>query len=441
MLKEMDLESIDELFSEIPEEIRINGLELDQGKNEIEINRIMKEIGAKNISLDEIVSLLGAGVYHHYTPVIVDYLSSRSEFLTSYTPYQGEISQGMLQGLFEYQSYIAELTGMDVSNSSQYDWATAIGEAALMCKRTNRRNKFLVASPLPKKKISVIENYTKYQGMNLELIPPEEKSGKMDLEKVKEHIDDDTAGVYVELPNFFGILEDDIKELRDFLGSRRRRPLLVIGYNLIISPLMKTPGQLGGDIAVGDVNLGNPPSFGGPSAGYLSCKKEFVRKLPGRLIGYTKDSKGEDAFVMTLQTREQHIKRNRATSNICSNQALCALRFAMTLASLGPKGLRRLAEVNIDRSHKLKEVLEKFSSVSIRFSGGFFNEFVVSLDLKDGQNRDIYEELKKEGILFGYPLEKDFPKMKRSYLLCATEMTDDGAIEKIVTAFSELGVK
>lgn len=441
MLSKMGLSSIEELFSDIPMEVRTDGLKLPPGLSEMEIDQLMKVLGAKNIPFTELHSFLGAGFYHHFTPVVVDHLSSRSEFLTSYTPYQAEISQGMLQALFEYQSYISELTGLDISNSSLYDAATAIGEAALMCKRTNRKNNFIVASPITRKKYSVLENYTRYQGMNIMVLEPDRITGGVDIGKLKEMVDRDTCGIYVELPNFFGVLEEHVENIVEMLGTDRRRPLLVMGFNLLVSPLLKNPGELGADIAIGDVQTGNSISFGGPSAGYMCCRKDLIRKLPGRIIGYTHDANGEDAYVMTLQTREQHIRRGRATSNICSNQALCALRCAMTLACLGPGGMRRLSILNLQKAHLLKDALSDFEMLNInKFSSSFFNEFVVTLEGVGPDKKNLYDDLLARGIIFGYPLENDFEYLSDSYLLCATETTRDSSIEELVCALRELGV-
>jgi len=441
MLKDMGISSMEELFSDIPDDVKVNGVDLPPGKTEMEVERIIKDITAKNTSLNEVNSFLGVGVYNHFVPAVVDYLSSRSEFLTTYTPYQGEISQGMLQCLFEYQSYIAELTGQDMSNSSLYDAATAIGEAAIMCKAVTRKREFIVASPLPMSKMSVLENYTRYQNIEIKTVDYDPKTGGLDLESLESSITGETSGIYVENPNFFGVMEKDIARIPEMLGEGRKRPLFVEGFNLLTSPFMKNPGETGADVAIGEVQFGNPPSFGGPGAGYIACNKKFVRKMPGRLIGYTKDRDGEDSYVMTLQTREQHIRRERATSNICSNQALCAVRCAMTLACLGPKGLYEMSLANLTNAHRLREELSKIHGISApRFKSDFFNEFVVTIDPHIFDPAKLYDDLLKMGNIFGYLLGTDFPELENSFLLCATEMNSNGSIDKLIADLKSMEV-
>ena len=441
MLKEMGHTDMEELFFEIPESVRVDGVDLPPGMNELEVDEVVKRIADKNTSLRSVNSFLGAGTYDHFVPSIVDYLTSRSEFLTTYTPYQGEMSQGMLQAMFEYQSYISELTGLDISNSSLYDAATAVGEAAIMCKNTTRKNEFIVACPMPGNKLSVLHNYTRYQNIKIKTFDHDPVTGRLDLEAVKESITKDTCGVYVESPNFFGVFEEEIPPISEMLGEGRKRPPLVVGFDLLTAPFVKNPGELGADIAIGDVRFGNPPSYGGPSAGYIACNKKFVRKMPGRLIGYTKDRDGEDSFVMTLQTREQHIRRERATSNICTNQALCAVRCAVTLASLGPKGLREMGLLNLRNSHRLQDELAKLDMIdSPRFTGKFFNEFTVTLDTDRMDPKTLYNGLLEMGDIFGYPLGNDFPDLTDSFLLCATEFNSGASIDKLLDDLDTLGV-
>ena len=437
----MGISSVEDLFSDIPEGVTVKGVDLPPGKTEMEVERIIKDISAKNTPLNEVNSFLGAGVYNHFTPAVVDYLSSRSEFLTTYTPYQGEISQGMLQCLFEYQSYIAELTGLDMSNSSLYDAATAIGEAAIMCKAVTRKREFIVASPLPKSKISVLANYTRYQNIVIKTVDHDPVTGGLSLESLASSITGDTCGIYVENPNFFGVLEKDIAKIPEMLGDGRKRPLFVEGFNLLTAPFVQNPGETGADVAIGEVQFGNPPSFGGPGAGYIACNKKFVRKMPGRLIGYTKDRDGEDSYVMTLQTREQHIRRERATSNICSNQALCAVRCAMTLACLGSRGLYEMSLANLTNAHRLQNELSKIHGISSpQFKGDFFNEFVVTIDPEIINPVILYDDLLKMGNIFGYPLGADFPEHENSFLLCATELNSNESIDKLITDLKSMGV-
>jgi len=440
MLQDMGISSVEDLFLDIPDGVKVDRVELPPGKTEMEVERIIKDITTKNTPLNELNSFLGAGVYNHFIPAVVDYLSSRSEFLTTYTPYQGEISQGMLQCLFEYQSYIAELTGQDMSNSSLYDAATAIGEAAIMCKAVTRKSEFIVASPLPKSKMSVLENYTRYQNIVIKTVDYDPVTGGLDISSLESSIGADTSGIYVENPNFFGVLEKDIGKISEMLGEGRKRPLFVEGFNLLTAPFVENPGETGADVAIGEVQFGNPPSYGGPGAGYIACKKKFVRKMPGRLIGYTKDRDGEDSYVMTLQTREQHIRRERATSNICSNQALCAVRCAMTLACLGSRGLYEMSLGNLTNAHRLQNKLSKIHGISSRFNGNFFNEFVVTIDPEIINPTKLYDDLLKRGNIFGYPLGTDFPELENSFLLCATELSSNESIDKLISDLKSLGV-
>ncbi len=437
----MGLSSMEDLFTDIPRDIRCEGIALPPGKSEMEVERALARILQENRDRGNVNSFVGAGIYDHFIPAVVDYLSGRSELLTSYTPYQGEISQGMLQSLFEYQSYVTELTGMDMSNSSLYDAATAVGEAAIMCRNVTRKKEFLVASPMTRRKRSVLDNYTKHQGIRIKDVPYDHGSGKCDPEAIRQAIDRDTCGIYVETPNFFGIFEEEVEAVSEALGTGRKRPPLVVGYDLLASPLVKNPGEMGADIAIGEVQFGIPPSYGGPTAGYMACNREYVRKMPGRLIGYTRDREGRDSFVMTLQTREQHIRRQRATSNICSNEALCAVRAAMTLACLGPGGLREMSVANLENAHALAEALSDFDMIrSPRFPGSYFNEFVVSIDAHGTDPKDIHRALLDRGTVFGYPLAGDFPELADSFLLCATETNTRDEMEKLLSDLRAVGV-
>ena len=441
MLSDMGLSGMEDLFEEIPREVRIEEIDLPPGKSEMETQRYMTALLGENRNPGSINSFVGAGIYDHFIPAVVDYLSGRSELLTSYTPYQGEMSQGMLQCLFEYQSYITELTGMDMSNSSLYEAATAVGEAAIMCKNVTRKSEFIIGAPITRQKRSVVENYTKYQGIRIREVPYDPVSGRFDLEGIKNAITGNTCGVYVETPNLFGVLEEDISAVSELLGEGRKRPPLVVGFDLLASPLVKNPGEMGADIAIGEVQFGIPPSYGGPTAGYMACNRAYVRKMPGRLIGYTRDNAGRDSFVMTLQTREQHIRRERATSNICSNQALCAVRAAMNLACLGPKGLRDMSVANLDAAHGLKEKLDKFDMLEApRFSGSFFNEFVVGMDTKRTDPVGVYDALLEKGDVFGYPLARDFQELGGSFLVCATELTTGENVNKLTEDLRSAGV-
>ena len=337
MLREIGCGSIDELFSPIPQEVRLKGLDIPQGMSELQAQRALRAMAKKNKVFDTIFR--GAGAYRHYIPAVVGSVTGKEEFLTAYTPYQAEISQGVLQSIFEYQTMICELTGMEVSNASVYDGATAAAEAAAMC-RERGRERVLVSSAAHPEVIETMRTYCFGCGMELTLIP--ERGGRTDLRALGGLLGADVACVYLQQPSFFGSIEDaeEAANLAHAAGAK-----LILGCNPIALGLLRTPAECGADIAVGEGQpLGIPLSFGGPYLGFMACTGKLMRRLPGRIVGETTDGKGERAFVLTLQAREQHIRREKASSNICSNQALCAMRAAVYLSAMGPGGLRQVAE-------------------------------------------------------------------------------------------------
>jgi glycine dehydrogenase subunit 1 len=417
MLKEIGLSSMDELFSDIPDEIRINSLALPEALSEYELRKDFNEIVSANKPLTEISSFLGAGVYHHTIPAFVSALINRSEFYSCYTPYQPELSQGMLQALFEYQSLVAELTAMDAANTSMYDAPTALGEAALMSVRITRKNEFIIPKAMHWDKLSVLKNYIKWVGIKIKEIPYLTGTGTLDLDALKNEVNENTAGVYVENPNFFGVFEDSLTDIKELIG----KALLVVGVNPISLGMVKPPGEFGADIVIGEFQeLGSPPSFGGPLNGLFACKKEYIRKMPGRIIGLTQDTAGRQAFCMTLQTREQYIRREKATSNICTNEALCALASAIHLGALGKSGLKELSKQNLLRGHYLATQLGQITGVSAPlFKNQHFNEFVIKLD---GDSDDILAKLRGKNILGGVPLKPHFPELGEAILVATTEV-------------------
>lgn len=303
MLKEIELHTIDELFSDIPKKIRINNLNLPDGVSQQEVEKRLRELGKKNKSFSEMPSFLGGGIKPHYIPAAVKSIIARSEFYTSYTPYQPEASQGFLQAMFEYQSMIAEITGMDVANASLYDDATALGEAALMCNRIKKRKTFVIPKNISKDKKCILKNYTKGTEITIKEIAYDTKTGKIDLDDLKKNIDDDTTGVYIENPNFFGVFEDDVDEISSLV--KEKQAVFVVGVDPIALGITKNPGKYNANIVIGEGrSLGNPMDFGGSGLGIFSCKHEFIRQIPGRIIGLTEDSDGKRAFCMTMQTRE-----------------------------------------------------------------------------------------------------------------------------------------
>ena len=417
MLESIGLSSIDQLFSHIPDELKLKGeLNLPSGMSELEVSSAMKKIAAKNVVFDSIFR--GAGAYDHYIPSIVKSVTGKEEFLTAYTPYQAEISQGVLQSIFEYQTMICELTGMDVSNASVYDGATAAAEAVNMCCERSRKVVFCSAAAHPDT-IAVVKTYCWAAGHELVLLPV--KDGKTDLDAMASQLDKKTSAcLYLQSPNFFGQLEEMEKaaEMVHSVGAK-----LIAGCNPIALGLLKTPAEQGADIAVGEGQpLGMPLSFGGPYLGFMAATQAMMRKLPGRIVGETVDVDGKRAFVLTLQAREQHIRREKASSNICSNQALCALTASVYLATVGPDGLKQAASLCYQKAHYLAQQLCSIPGVSLRYSGTFFHEFVT--DQKDSDK--LLSALEQQGILGGYPLADG------GILWCATEKNTKEEMDRVV---------
>ena len=435
MLNEIGYSSIDELFSDIPEEIRINSLNLPAALSEFELRKEFNNIISANRPVTELTSFLGAGVYHHSIPALVPALLSRSEFYSCYTPYQPELSQGILQALFEYQSLVAELTAMDAANTSMYDAPTALGEAALMAARITRKSEFIVPKAMHWDKLAVLKSFIKWVGITIKEVPYIAETGELDVDTLKTELNDNTAGVYVENPNLFGVLEPRITELKELLG----KAMLIVGVHPLSLGIIKPPGEYGADVVIGEFQpFGNPMNFGGPLNGLFACKKEYIRKMPGRIIGLTQDSNGQQAFCMTLQTREQYIRREKATSNICTNEALCAVASAFHLAALGKKGIFELAKQNILRGQYLASQLGQVTGVSAPlFKVPHFNEFVVKLD---GDADLVLAELLKHNILGGVPLKSHFPELGDSILVATTEVhTGDDYTNYIDTLKQVLG--
>ena len=417
MLASIGLCSIDELFSHIPDSLKLKGeLNLPSGKSELEVCRTMEHIAAQNIVFDSIFR--GAGAYDHYIPAIVKSVTGKEEFVTAYTPYQAEISQGVLQSIFEYQTMICELTGMDVSNASVYDGATAAAEAVNMCCERSRKVVFCSAAAHPDT-IEVVKTDCWASGHEFVLVPV--KDGKTDWNSIVPQLDKKTSAcLYIQSPNFFGQIEDvqQAAEAVHAVGAK-----LIMGCNPIALGLYKTPAELGTDIAVGEGQpLGMPLSFGGPYLGFMATTKAMMRKLPGRIVGETTDVDGKRAFVLTLQAREQHIRREKASSNICSNQALCAMTAAVYLAAVGPEGLKQVANLCYQKAHYLMQQLTAIPGITLRYQGPFFHEFVT--DQADAKR--ILLRLEQEGILGGLPLSDG------GILWCATEKNSKEDIDRMV---------
>jgi len=433
MFKEMRINDIEELFSDIPKKIGIEKLDMPKGLSQQDAEQKLRVIANKNKSFYDVTSFLGGGIKPHYIPSVVKSIISRAEFYTSYTPYQPEASQGFLQAMFEYQSIIAELTGMDISNCSLYDGFTALSEAALMCTRINRKKTFVIPQNISWEKKSILKNYAKGPGIEIKEVTYDIETGKIDIEEFKKHVNANTSGVYIENPNFFGVFEDKVDEISSIVKDAGS--LFVVGIDPISLGVTKSPGEYGADIVIGEGRpFGNPMDFGGSSLGIFACRNKYVRQMPGRLIGLTKDTDGKRAFCMAFQTREQHIRRGRATSNICTNEGLCALAAVSYLSWLGSNGLQKLSRINFEKGQKLAESIELIDGFKRIFSGVHFNEFVIKC------NKDVKKVNKKllsKDIQGGLILETWYPTLKNCMLFGITEMHANVDIERLVSALKE----
>jgi len=432
MLKSMGLTSVDELFGVIPAEKRYPALELPPPLSEIEVRRLLAGLAERNADLEHYSSFLGAGSYHHFVPSVVDHVISRGEFYTAYTPYQPEVSQGTLTAIYEFQTMVCALTGMDVANASMYDGATALAEAGLMAARVTRRDKLVVASTIPPRYRQVLRTYT--QGMSMEIVEVgRSDDGTVDSSEVETLLDDTSAALMIQHPNFLGCLEnlEPLSELAHTVGA-----LLVVCADPIALGLFKAPGDCGADIVVGEGQcLGNPPSYGGPYVGLFSCRQKYVRQMPGRLVGATTDAQGRRGFVLTMQPREQHIRREKATSNICTNEALVALAACTYLAVLGKQGLRKVAELCYHKAHYAAERIADLPGYE-RLFGGFFKEFSIRTPVPAARVNDLLWE---RGIIGGYELAKGYPELADCLLFCVTEMHTRAQIDNLVEALEEVG--
>jgi len=428
MLAEIGLSDIGELFADIPDEMRLGRtLNLPDSLSEPELAAHMRSLARKNAHCEEKICFLGAGAYDHHIPAIVSYVTSKPEFYTAYTPYQAEISQGMLQAIFEYQTMICNLTGMDVSNASMYDGATALAEAALMAVRYTGRKRVLVSRGVHPEYRDVLRTYAKFNEIEVEEIA---LSGlKTDVAALAVSMANfDTAAVIVQNPNFFGYIED-LKGISEFAASKKT--LSIACVDPISLGLLQPPGKCGVDIVAGDGQpLGNPMSFGGPALGFLAAKQEFLRKMPGRIVGQTTDGEGRRGFVLTLQAREQHIRREKAVSNICSNQALNALAATVYMSVMGPEGLREVADLCLQKSHYALDRLlatGKFEKVS---NAPFLKEFTVKA-LNEPVSH-INKRLLKHNIIGGLELERAYPELKDYWLVAVTEKRTKQEIDEMV---------
>ncbi|MDD7318284.1 MAG: aminomethyl-transferring glycine dehydrogenase subunit GcvPA [Prevotella sp.] len=424
MLKVAGVNSLEELYADVPESIRFNGeYDIPEAKSELEVRQLLEHFGLLN---DQLISFAGAGVYDHYIPAAVPNIISRSEFLTSYTPYQAEISQGTLHYIFEFQSMMAELTGMEISNASMYDGSTATAEAAAMAMVSGKKcTKVLASRTIDPKTLRVVETYAKYQGFDIELI--DEKDGVTDREDMRRRLNEGgVAGVILQAPNYYGIVEDYTGFADDI---HEKKALMIMNSVAADLAVLRTPGEWGADIAVGDgQSLGIPMSFGGAYVGYLCCSEKLIRKMPGRIVGMTHDSNGKRAFVLTLQAREQHIRRQKATSNICSNQSLMALNATIYMSLMGKEGLKEAAELSYAGAHYLCDELVKTGHFKPAYNQPFFNEFCVKYDgdVDALQNRCI-----AAGYLAGVKIDD------HTLMLAVTEKRQKNEIDELVELMKE----
>ena len=425
MLDKIGVPSLDALFAEVPEEIRFRrDYDLPNAKSEIEIRNFFDNLGKQN---KQLTVFAGGGVYDHYTPSIVPYIVSRSEFLTSYTPYQAEISQGTLHYIFEFQSMMAELTGLPIANASMYDGSTATAEAAIMAIASGKKaNKVLVSETVDDKILAVIRTYVHFQDAQIELIPAED--GITSRTAMQEKLQQGgVAGVIVQQPNKFGIIENYDSFADD---CHQQKALFVMNSVAADLALLKSPGELGADIAVGDgQSLGLPINFGGPSVGYLCCTEKLIRKMPGRIVGQTLDNRGQRAFVLTLQAREQHIRREKATSNICSNQSLMALWATIYLSLMGKEGLKEAAQMSVNGAHYLYDKLIASGKFKPAFNQPFFNEFCVKY--VGGNLNELQQRLIDNGILGGIKMADDM------LMLAVTEKRTKEEVDLLVSLVTQ----
>lgn len=427
MLEFIGLSKMEDLFQDIPEDFRLEeSLRLPKSKSELEVTSYLNKLAKQNKTVSDLACFLGAGAYDHYIPTVIDALISRSEFYTAYTPYQPEISQGTLQSIFEFQTLIARLTGMDVANASLYDGGTACAEAALMACSQSRKSKVLVSKSVNPSSREILKSYC--HGQSIELVEVELKDGLTDLDDLKSKLDDEVAGVLVQSPNFFGLIEDVEKAVE--LTHETKKGALILSADPFSLGLLKTPGEMGVDIYVGEgQSLGLSLAFGGPYLGLLATNEKFMRKIPGRLIGQTVDADGKRSFVLTLAAREQHIKREKATSNICTNQGLMALAATIYMETMGKQGMKEAALQATSKAHYAFEKLTASGKFKAVFDGPFFMEFALTSDIKP---EVINKALVDAGIIGGYNISKKYPEYENAILYAVTEKRTKEEIDKLV---------
>jgi glycine dehydrogenase subunit 1 len=434
MLEAMGLGSAEELFDSIPEDLRLKRpLNTPAPLSEIELLDRFEQMGARNAGARRL-SFMGGGAYSHYIPTIVDHILSRSEFFTAYTPYQPEISQGTLQVIFEFQTLVCQLTGMEVANASMYDGSTALAEAVLMAERVTKRSKAVASTATHPQYLEVVRTYVQHAGIHLELVPFDEKTGQS-WQALAGAIDDETAALVVQSPNFFGCVED-LPALADAAHAKGALLIVVITEAMSLG-LLKSPGACGADIVVAEgQSFGVPLSFGGPYVGLFATREKYARQIPGRLVGEAYDKKGRRGFVLTLATREQHIRREKATSNICTNEGLIALAATVYLETMGRRGVQEAAHQCAQKAAYAARAIAKLNGYAIPFTGPYFNEFVVR---GPGRAVELLSRLGKEkGIDGGIALSRFMPDRPNDFLVCVTETNSREQIDRFIQALTEL---
>lgn len=428
MMAEIGIGSVEELFADIPAPVRFQGvLNISPALSEHELLKHTRRLAEKNADTDHYISFLGAGIYDHHIPVVIQHVISRSEFYTAYTPYQPEISQGELQAIFEFQSYICELTGMAAANASMYDGATALAEAGALASGATTRKQLIVSRAVHPEARQILR--TAARGLHLEVIEIGYVNGVTDLEQLASKVSDQTAAVIVQSPNFFGCIED-LRAMEPIIHAVKG--LLVVGTNPLSLGLLEPPGALGADIVAGDAQpLGIPAALGGPTCGFFAVASPWIRRMPGRIVGQTLDRDGKRGFVLTLQAREQHIRREKATSNICSNQALLALCASVYLSVMGKSGMQEAASTNVRKAHYAAESFQRIKGVSLAFSSPFFNEFVLRLP-EQADIRRLNETLLSSGFIGGYDLGSEYPELTNHLLIAVTERRTREEIEEFI---------
>lgn len=431
MLQTIGVRSVSELFEDVPEKFEVE-LDIPKSQDEFSVLRELKELSQRNTNLNELSVFRGGGIYKHFIPSAVQRIACRGEFLTAYTPYQAEVSQGTLQMLFEFQTMMSELTGMEVANSSMYDGASAAAEAALMAVRVNSRSKVLVSQAVHPEYIETIKTYCFGGDIAVDTVNFDSETGQVDLNDLKTKSSQDVSAFVVGYPNFFGIVED-LEKIKETIGEKI---MFIVVANPIALGVLRSPGDLGADIVVGEGQpLGNAPYLGGPGFGFFASKEAYMRKMPGRIIGETTDSQGRTGYVMVLQTREQHIRRSKATSNICSNQAFNVLLASIYMSLVGPEGLKEVARRSFDKAHYIASRVEKMDNLSLVFTGPFFHEFVVKFD---GDLAELNNKLLKSKILGPLNLGHFKEELKNHGLICATEANRDEEIEFFTAKLEEI---